>query len=252
MKKKFLIAIGLCIFAINIIASPIKLESKVLSMADGKFFIADTIEMLRMFQGRVIKLFGIPDAEGNSTGNYSFRGKLYGTRELAHLEVELNLQQDKELQRILTQVKSDFLAISKEFESAVRGSKNIMTVLIEESCEKRERLDSLLLEWSQSEGDTEDAIFNNRVTTFQAFDQFCVDLLNFFSDLIHSCPKAQAQFKERLAKWKKFKAVLDALKAQIKLANEQEFLKHFKANHLDKLALNDITENKVKELIATF
>ena len=252
MKKKFLIAIGLCIFAIDIVATPIQLESKVLSMADGKFFVADTVEMLRMFQGRVTKLFGTTDAAGNKTGNYMFRGHLYGTRNLAQLEMDHNLQHDPELQKVLAQVKADFLAISKEFESAVRGSKNIMTVLIEESCEKRGRFDSLLLEWSQANDETEDAIFNKKVNTFQAFDQFGVDLMNFFSDLISSCPKAQQQFKDRLAKWKKFKAVLDTIKNHVKLSNEQEFLKYFKANHLDKLALNDITENKVKELIATF
>lgn len=253
MNIKALVACGLLLYSQTALTTPIKLESKLLSMADGTFFHADIVEMLRMFQRRVSEiLIGKLDENGNRVGMFLFNGSYYGSRELAQLEVDNDLQNDPELQAVLALVKAAFLTLSKEFESAIRGTKNITIILIEESCEKRERYDSLLLEWSKTDEGHEDAIFDQRVTTFAAFDQFCVDLLNFFSDLIHSCPKAQKQFKDRLEKWKKFKTTFNKVKSDTTISNENAFLKHVKTKHLDKLSLDDITEKKVKQLLSAF
>ena len=248
MKK-----LALMLFALTCtpaLATPVKLESKLLSFADGKFFIADTIEMLRKFQRRVMEILSGIQQGAKRVGKYTYNGKQYGSRDLARIEHEQGI--NTELHKLLQQIKTDFLVISKEFEEAVRGSKQMMIVLIEESCTKRNRLDSLLLTWSQTDEEHEAALFNREVTSLQKFDQFSIDLLNFFSDLIYSCPKAQQLFKDRLTKWKKFKTVLDAIKNKVNLKNENAFLKHVKIQYLDKMSLNDITESKIKQLLSSF
>ena len=43
------------------------------------------------------------------------------------------------LEEVLTQAKADFIVQSTEFIESGRGAKNIMTILIQEYCQKRNR-----------------------------------------------------------------------------------------------------------------
>src|SRR5690606_31181159 len=180
----------------------IKLESAVIKIADGSFINADKIEFMRKFRRTLLSIIlGDQLPNGQRKGN--------GIQALACLEQELEkLPKTKEiiakqidLEEQLTQAKAYFVIHSNEFIDSGRGAKNILIVLIQEDCEKRNRPDSLLLEWAKTKEGHETTMFEQRITTFDAYYHFCTDLVNFLLDLIHSCPKAEIQFKDRVSKW---------------------------------------------------
>ena len=96
---------------------------------------------------------------------------------------------------LLKTMKLDFNRIVTPFLGQARGAKEPMFLLISESCTKRNRPKSLLLDWAHSSGD-EMVSFDKSVTNFALFESFCGDLVDFLGDLVHSCPKARAQFEQ--------------------------------------------------------
>lgn len=81
------------------------------------------------------------------------------------------------------------------FLAHARGAKEPMFMLISESCTKRNRVNSLLFNWTKSNED-EMVGFDKAVTSFALFDEFCSDLITFLGDLVQNCPKARAQFEQ--------------------------------------------------------
>ena len=66
-----------------------------------------------------------------------------------------------------------------------------MIALIEESCSIRKTPHSYLLKWSHFKSDeNEKEVFRRDITSSKELIIFCKDLVNFLSDLAHSCPKA--------------------------------------------------------------
>jgi hypothetical protein len=100
------------------------------------------------------------------------------------------------LQIMLNFMKHDFEKKSSKFIEDATLFKKAMVELIQESCNKRGREDSLLLGWAKSEKGHEMEHFNDHVLNFKDFYVFSSDLIGFLSDLMHSCPKAMKQFKE--------------------------------------------------------
>ena len=92
-------------------------------------------------------------------------------------------------------MKQNFNKIVTPFLGQARGAKEPMFLLISESCTKRNHPKSLLLDWAHSSGDEMES-FDRSVTSFALLDGFCGDLVNFLGDLVHSCPKAKAQFEQ--------------------------------------------------------
>jgi hypothetical protein len=137
-----------------------------------------------------------------------------------------------------------------------RGAKNILIVLIQEDCEKRNRPESLLLEWAKTKEGHETTMFEQRINSFHDYYHFCTDLVNFLLDLIHSCPKAENQFKDRVSKWGAVKKILPILikKAHVKTENfnEIEFLKYLKERYLDKITLEEITPQTIVPLLIEY
>jgi hypothetical protein len=142
-------------------------------------------------------------------GMYKFQGNVHSIRSLAVIE-QANLQELKratgdrrvacekcatELGLLLAKIKQDFKAIVSPFLGQARGAKEPMFMLISESVTKRNRPNSMLLDWAHSSED-EMVSFDKSVTTFALFDEFCTDLVNFLGDLVGSCPKARAQFEK--------------------------------------------------------
>lgn|GEM_PF-5576298 len=97
---------------------------------------------------------------------------------------------------MLNFMKHDFEKKSSKFIEDATLFKKAMVELIQESCNKRGREDSLLLGWAKSEKGHEMEHFSYHVLNFKDFYVFSSDLIGFLSDLMHSCPKAMKQFKE--------------------------------------------------------
>jgi len=142
-------------------------------------------------------------------GTYTFEGQPHSIKSLALIEKEVNatLQTAKNndraaaekrkvaLNALLKTMKQDFNKIVGPFLGQARGAKEPMFLLISESCTKRNRPKSLLLNWARSSED-EMVTFDKSVTSFAHFEDFCRDLVDFLGDLVHSCPKARAQFEQ--------------------------------------------------------
>lgn len=242
----------------------ITLESSVIKIADGTFITADKIEFIRKY---IRTLFGfllgdqLPDHQRK--GKYLFEGKWHSVQSLACIEQEISNSSDKKhqamsmaLQELLTRAKADFIVQSAEFIESGRGAKNIMIVLIEEDCQKHNRPHSSLLEWARTKEGQESTMFEKHITTFGHYYHFLTDLVNFLLDLVHSCPKAEAQFKERVAKWGTIKEILPIVfkKAHVKTdqVNEIEFLKYLKERYLDSLVMDEITPHVIVPLLTEY
>ena len=272
--KKIILLLPL--LANMLIANPseknITLESSVIKIADGTFINADKIEFIRKFR-RTLLAFLIGDQLPNNQrkGKYLYFGKWHSIESLARIEQELtaSIHQEKDgkiradlqerfgaLRELLTHAKADFIVQSNEFIESGRGAKNIMIVLIQEDCLKRNRPDSLLLDWAKTKEGQESTMFEHQVTSFGHYYHFLTDLVNFLLDLVHSCPKAENQFKDRVAKWSAVKAILPIVlkKAHVKgeHVNEVEFLKYLKERYLDSIVLNEITPQVIVPLLTEY
>jgi hypothetical protein len=142
-------------------------------------------------------------------GIYNFEEKPHTIKSLVVIENELNeaLQRcqgaeravlekrQNALKTLLKTMKQDFSKAVTPFLAQARGAKEPMFLLISESCTKRNRPKSLLLDWAHST-EEEMVAFDRSVTSFALFDGFSTDLINFLGDLVHSCPKARAQFEK--------------------------------------------------------
>lgn len=258
MKKiTFFLPVIFCSTMIRSNDHEIKLESPVIKVADGSFINADKIEFMRKFRRTLLTIIlGEQLPNGQRKGN--------GLQDLALLEQELQalpatpeiIIKRTELEEKLTQAKAYFIVQSHEFIQSGRGAKNILVILIQEFCQKRNRLDSLLLEWAKTKEGHETTMFEQRITSFTDYYHFCTDLVNFLLDMIHSCPKAEAQFKDRVTKWTAVKQILPTLikKAHIKIENfnEVEFLKYLKERYLDNIGIEDITPQTLLPLLTEY
>lgn len=267
MKRLFL---GLLFFSISIASEDkqkvITLDSNLLKLVDGFLINANTIELIRNYQRQILHIiYGTKEDDGSRHGDYEFNGKKYTIHELSLVEQKMVNNPSKysqeeyeklinELQDLLKKAKDDFIEKSHKFRAIGAGSKHITSKLIEESCKKRGRRNSVLLVWANAPEDQEDMILYQEAHTFLAFEQFCVDLLNFFDDLIHSCPKAQEKFKVRLQKWNKLKEVMPLVlsKQELNTPFEHDFLKYFKELHIDSYTSEQINAALIQKLLQEF
>jgi hypothetical protein len=264
--KKTLFLLLLCITK-NILCAPEKsiiLESSVIKLADGIFITADTIEFTRKYRLKLLEfLLGELLANGLRKGKYILLGKLHSIESLAKIEQSIknstkpgDIIIQAALQELLTRAKADFIVQSNAFIESGRGSKNITTILIEEDCLKRNRPDSLLLEWSKTKEGQESTMFEKQITSFGLYYHFLTDLVNFLLDLTHSCPKAESQLRDRVAKWSAVKEILPQIlkKAHVKNEhiNEIEFLKYLKERYFDSLSLDEITPKVIVPLLTEY
>jgi hypothetical protein len=262
--KKALFLLPLMSMPIIYAIENITLESSVIKLADGTLINADKIEFIRKFRRTLLSfLIGDQLADNQRKGKYLFGGKWHSIESLARIEQELAESNRKEdigkllaLEELLTHAKADFIVQSAEFIESGRGAKNIMVVLIQEYCQKRNHLDSPLLEWAKTKEGQESTMFEHHITNFNLYCYFLTDLVTFLADLTYSCPKAELQFKDRVAKWSAVKVILPTVfkKAHIKSehVNEIEFLKHLKERYLDGIALHEITPQVIAPLLIEY
>ena len=258
MKKLlFFLPLTICSTLLCATENKIKLESAVIKLADGSFINADRVEFMRKLRRTLLSIIlGEQLPNGQRKGN--------GIQHLAQLEQELesmpktkeNLTKRAQLQALLVQAKENFSFQLGEFVDSGRGAKKILIELIQEDCLKRNRPDSLLLDWAKTKEGSESIMFEEQVKTFSDYYHFCTDLANFLLDLIHSCPKAENQFKDRVTKWSAVKQILPIImkKAHIKIEtfNEIEFLKYLKERYLDKILIEEISPQVILPLLTEY
>lgn len=190
---------------------PITLNPLITCLIDGQSFgvhgelIGAMYKIVRDVQALQL---GRRTREGR-IGLFKLDGQIHSIKTLAEVEKSMNeslsqpgAQQDphmlikqEDLKILLAEAKQNFISLVAPFFAHARGAKEPIFMLISESCSKRNRADSLLLNWAKSSED-EIVSFNKVVTSFALFDEFCSDLINFLGDLVASCPKARAQFEQ--------------------------------------------------------
>lgn len=204
-----------------------KLKSPIIGMLDGKALgISPRVVGLMLQVRREVRkmLYGVPVPTSDSCiGTYEFHGQKHSVLSLAKLESELNARffahentmmqdsiahtpqeweiiqkkyekQKTELKKELVHIKEEFKKTTKSYVEGARGFKQQMLILINESCELRNKKDCFLLTWSEAEEGRETEQLDNKMNTFEAFAEFLTDLTHFLEDLVNSCDKAREQF----------------------------------------------------------
>lgn len=133
-------------------------------------------------------------------GLYPFEKSKFSISQLA--EIEKMDPSNPHLSDALAISKQDFIETTKHFMKGIEPAKRLMMSLITEFCERRNRPDSVILDWANAKNGNEDEIFNHAIRSFKDFELFLSDLTFFLKDLVHSCPKAREQYKEWYKKQK--------------------------------------------------
>jgi len=205
LQKKIMLGLIACTLApVAHNTHTIVLKSRMLELIDGtSFFDGEIIGMVKKIQREILVMMVGVKTQNGYQGKFEFEGEMYSVRTLAELEKNCTDPEKKEgLEKILTVVKKEFEDTVAPFISSARSVKEPMIHLISESCERRKRQDSLLLDWANmGDNDDETDSFNTKITSFTVFYRFCGDLAHFLQDLVESCPKARAHFDKMRKQW---------------------------------------------------
>ncbi len=249
MKKiTIIIAVSLVLSPTINHTAPIKLESSILTQIDGLLIgiNGETIALIKQYQSQIMNmLLGTRTANGR-VGVYDFDGQKCNVQQLRQLEIEQGTN-DRFI-AFRKRIQTDFEHFSEPFKKIVQGVRAIMAILIEESCKKRNRLNSLLYIWAKTD-EKDFELFDLHVKSIKDFEIFLTDLNNFLGDLAHSCPRAQIQFQEQVAKFNRAKQFV----MELDLSNTQRqlFLRYLNTQ-LANLPKDEITKEKIIELSNSF
>jgi hypothetical protein len=180
----------------------ITLESGIIKIIDNMplGITKETIGAMLQIRREIKKMqYGVLNSDGVLVGIYTFQGHPYSISQLAEYESHFEDAYDPALYPVLEQAKQDFVKKIMSFLEIARGAKKYITRLIDESCKKRGRAESELRRWGAAKEGHEEKQFREDIKNFTIFHGFCTDLVNFLEDLMHSCPKALAEFREYLA-----------------------------------------------------
>lgn len=177
------------------------LKHPLIAKMDGVPFMLDWKAMRDMFKVRQKvneHIQGKLDSETKQRiGIVSYQGTHYTLVQLAHLEREGQRSQE-EINQLLMLAKKEFMDTVYPFMAKMNRTKALVLELMKESCRVRNIPDSFLLSWTKANGNERD-IFYAGIKSFGAFERFCKELNNFLGDLIHSCPRALNDYKQRVA-----------------------------------------------------
>lgn len=176
------------------------LQNEVIHLLDGKKEAMDgaaiwDIERVRWYMRRMH--VGKYDKKTKAhVGTFKLDGKNYSIKELANLEDSLraNGYNDK-LNEIMDKAIVEFASFTVEFLDKTKDTKHLILKLMEESCQLRNRMDSAILTWTETNGD-EEKVFRKVNKSLKDMDIFFEHLNDFLGDLVASCPKGYAQFKK--------------------------------------------------------
>ena len=181
----------------------VTLTSEILKIVDGTIIDGkDIVQLIRIRIDLRKRLLGAGLSE-NELKNCVYNGNHYTVKEMAVIEQKLRekgaLQGDTYLAmgNSLSVAKRAFLEdIALPILDSLRRAKKYTILLIQESCEKHNRNNSVLLEWAKTDDEHEIEVFLNKVDSFKTLGLFCLDLIHLIGDIIHSCPAAYHQFEE--------------------------------------------------------
>lgn len=111
----------------------------------------------------------------------------------------------------LTEFIADFVLFFGPFIVTLEPIKKNIAPLIEESCQRRNRSNSLLLAWTKIPDGTTEQLFHSHIKTYRALGELCMDLLNFMEDLLSSCPKAIKAYHDFIEHYLKVEPLVEAL-----------------------------------------
>ena len=163
---------------------------------DGVSFMIDGVA-IRNILGVIKEIMYIRNGRLICTkviGAYAFDNEKLSIHQLANLEQQN--ANDPRFVIILKKAKHDFIESNKHFIKNIEPVKKLIISLMQEFCERRNKQDSIILNWAQARSGAEAEVFNRSIQSFTSFDLFLNDLVLFLKDLVNSCPKAREQYKE--------------------------------------------------------
>jgi len=204
MKKKGLVLAALLV----ITSSKIYCENRVLNspiiyLIDGKPYALNghVFGLLLQVRKQVREIvYGVKKQDGSIEGPYTFDGKRVTLTDLVELELALDTESEgyaearAKLNEMLNTVKEDFLEITKSYVNSIRGFKEQILKLIEESCDLRGKEECFLLRWGEEMEESEGETLRREIVTLEQFRDFCSDLADFLEDMARSCPEAKKLF----------------------------------------------------------
>lgn len=206
-------------------SEPITLTSDILKFIDGKKFGIDGETIVILVRVRIDlrkRLLGAGLTE-KELKNCLFDGSYHTIKEMAVLEQKLRESGKLEgdvlvaLGASLYQAKRSLLEeVALPLLDRLRRAKKHTLLLIQESCEKHNRTNSVLLEWAKTDDEHEIEAFMNKVDSFKTLGLLCLDLIHLIGDIIHSCPLAYQQFQEMKQQYyaTEGSSLFDAIKAE--------------------------------------
>lgn len=167
---------------------PIVFESAILKLFDGTaLFNANSVDKIHKYTEQVQRFMFTPYSVGTTT---------HTLIELARLETAQKLSPEETDVTLATMLK-DFAAFSDHFVDKISATKGVLYDLIKEFSIKRNRPDTVLLAWVDCSHGEERILFKREITSYNKLGNFAIDLIHFLKDLLHSCPKAVAEYTHR-------------------------------------------------------
>ena len=135
-------------------------------------------------------------SRGTTPKDIIFQGKKQTIKNLVELEKQAKHFSDsdkKAFDTLFHIIKDYFDKVNNVLAPEAQGTHAFMKDLAIQFCSKRNRPDSLLLNWNKGD---EVEMYRRSVTSFKIFYTFTMDLMNFLGDLIMSCPKALKAYQD--------------------------------------------------------
>ncbi len=198
MIKKTLLCISLLTSTAYMRA--LVLESEILHFIDGTVVAYDSVATIKKYQKQVRHFLN---------EHHTINGLEQKVVDLALKEKNNTITESEKA--AFAHFIADFVSFSEPFIVNLNPVKAGIAPLIEESCQKRNRLKSLLLIWIASTNGSEKEMFKNYIQTYMALGELCMDLLNFTEDLLSSCPKAMKSYNDFYDRFAKIEPLIDAL-----------------------------------------
>lgn len=193
-------------------ALAIHLESPLLKIIDNFPAGITPKRIAQMVKTRAITkvmLDGTLMRSSHTKGWYIYCGEPHSVAQLQKIEPKLEEAQkngtltkeelahaQQELAQCLAKAKLDFEEEASQFMEQGRAIRETTMIFIKESCAKRNRPDSFLLNWGTAEEGKEMEDFHKGINSFNDLALFYSDLVKFLEDMIESCPHATAEFKK--------------------------------------------------------
>lgn len=176
------------------------LESKVLQTIDGNILAWDSVGTLKKYQKQIKHFLNTKRTIENQS---------YNLFDLALKEKNNTLTEQEKI--TFESIVAEFVKFSEPFVETINPVKRAIAPLVEESCEKRNRTQSILRIWISSEDGQEKKLFQKHITTYRALGELCMDLLNFTEDLLSSCPNAMKSYNDFFERVNALEPVINAL-----------------------------------------